>query len=114
VEDAEQEEFWALRAGVRPTRGSAGSGIVFGVESSGVAAHDTRVEPEHNVITRVSLSSPVGISCVTFVEPDPRTTGPGLSNSRQSREETIDRGIRPRTFIELRKMPGILNDLDTD
>jgi hypothetical protein len=44
------------------TRGSAGSGIVFGVESSGVAAHDVRVEPEHDVITHVSSSSPRGIT----------------------------------------------------
>jgi hypothetical protein len=44
------------------TRGSAGAGIAFGAESRGVAARDARVEPEHHVITHVSLSSPFGIT----------------------------------------------------
>src|SRR5450759_2793653 len=43
------------------TRGSAGSGMVFGVEGSDVAARDARVEPEHDVSTRVSLFPPVRI-----------------------------------------------------
>jgi hypothetical protein len=40
------------------TRGSAGIGIAFDRESRSVAAHDARVEPEHDGKTHVSSTSP--------------------------------------------------------
>jgi hypothetical protein len=71
------------------TRGSAGSGIAFDVESRGVAARDARVEPEHDVSTRGSTFPPVGM----IVGSLPHRFRPGSSCSGSTRASRAARSV---------------------